>query len=181
MANYQLTLLAVLFVALVASSFAGYLIAHRGLAPIAEVMATARQVRSTMLHERIETTAIPSELAARRPTAELRKRGNLWSHRPHDTTAEIHSPSVAVSGIDNRMFQQLHVVISRRERSLAALHIFTAEHDWVAKKTLTDDINHDDGLPENVSRFIPPGKLNRTGVFPHAIIKHFLIMRKNGG
>lgn len=61
-ANYQLTLLPVLLAALVASSFAGYSIAHRGLAPIAEVTATARQVRSTTLHERIETAAIPSEL-----------------------------------------------------------------------------------------------------------------------
>ena len=106
-----------------------------------------------------------SGFAARRPASELRKRGTLWSHQPHDAIAEIHSPSVAVSRIENRMFQQLHAEICGPEIPLAALHIFAAEHDWVAKKTLTDDIHRDDFLPETVSRFIPSGRLNRTGVF----------------
>lgn len=63
-AQYRTTLLAVLLVALTASSFAAYVIARRGIQPIIEVTATARRIRSTTLHERIEASDFPAELSA---------------------------------------------------------------------------------------------------------------------
>ncbi len=63
-AKYRATLLAVLFVALAASSLAGHIIARHGIQPIVEVTAIARRIRSTTLHERIEVGDFPAELSA---------------------------------------------------------------------------------------------------------------------
>lgn len=62
-AMYRTTLLAVLLIALAASSLAAYLIARHGIQPIAKVAATARRIRSTTLHERIEASDFPAELS----------------------------------------------------------------------------------------------------------------------
>ena len=64
MAAYRLILIVVLCAALVASSLAAYLIAHRGIRPIVDVTATVRRIRSTTLHERIETGRFPYELSS---------------------------------------------------------------------------------------------------------------------
>lgn len=63
-AKYRTTLMAVLFVALVVSSFAAHVIARGGIHPIIEVTATARRIRSTTLHERIDEGDFPAELSA---------------------------------------------------------------------------------------------------------------------
>lgn len=57
-------LLVVLLAALAISTVAAFWIASRGIRPIVDVTATARRIRSTTLHERIETGAFPSELSS---------------------------------------------------------------------------------------------------------------------
>jgi len=42
----------------------------------------------------------------------------------------------------------------------------------MTKEPLTNDVDHDPCLPENVSRFLPPGRLNRTGLQPHPTIRN---------
>lgn len=59
---YRSTLLAVLVFVVLVSVVMAYWIAHRGIRPIDEVTQTARRIRSTTLHERIEAGVFPSEL-----------------------------------------------------------------------------------------------------------------------
>ncbi len=61
---YKNTLLAVIVIAILASILAAYWIAHRGIRPIKEIADTARRIRLTTLHERIESGKFPAELAA---------------------------------------------------------------------------------------------------------------------
>src|SRR5204862_4391978 len=42
---------------------AGYALARRGLRPLHEITETARRIRSSTLHERIDRGALPAELA----------------------------------------------------------------------------------------------------------------------
>lgn len=62
--HYRERLWLVLVVAVVLCSGTGYAIARRGMRPIERVTATARKVRSSTLHERIDTTDLPTELRA---------------------------------------------------------------------------------------------------------------------
>lgn len=63
LAQSRKTLFAVLLLVLAISSLAAHVIARRGIQPIVEVTATARRIRSTTLHERIEEAHFPAELA----------------------------------------------------------------------------------------------------------------------
>jgi two-component system, OmpR family, heavy metal sensor histidine kinase CusS len=49
-------------IALVLCAGAGYLIARRGLRPLADITATARRIRSTTLNERLDDADLPAEL-----------------------------------------------------------------------------------------------------------------------
>jgi len=60
--HYRERLWLVLVVAVVLCSGTGYAIARRGIHPVARVTAMARRVRSSTLHERIDTTDLPTEL-----------------------------------------------------------------------------------------------------------------------
>lgn len=62
--HYRERLWLVLVVAVVLCSGTGYAIARRGMRPIERVTATARKVRSSTLHERIDATDLPTELRA---------------------------------------------------------------------------------------------------------------------
>jgi len=62
--HYRERLWLVLVVSVVLCSAMGYVIARRGMRPIERVTATARRVRSSTLHERIDTTDLPAELRA---------------------------------------------------------------------------------------------------------------------
>ena len=62
--HYRERLWLVLVIAVVLCSGVGYAIARRGIRPIERVTATARRVRSSTLHERIDTTDLPTELHA---------------------------------------------------------------------------------------------------------------------
>ena len=62
--HYRERLWLVLVAAVVLCSGMGYIIARRGIRPIERVTATARRVRSSTLHERIDTTDLPAELRA---------------------------------------------------------------------------------------------------------------------
>ena len=64
LAHYRERLWLVLAAAVVFCSGIGYLIARRGIQPIGRVTATARRVRSSTLHERIDLTDLPTELRA---------------------------------------------------------------------------------------------------------------------
>ena len=64
LAHYRERLWLVLAAAVVLCSGIGYLIAQRGIQPIGRVTATARRVRSSTLHERIDLTDLPTELRA---------------------------------------------------------------------------------------------------------------------
>ena len=64
LAHYRERLWLVLAAAVVFCSGIGYLIARRGIRPIGRVTATARRVRSSTLHERIDLTDLPTELRA---------------------------------------------------------------------------------------------------------------------
>ncbi|HEV3445710.1 MAG TPA: heavy metal sensor histidine kinase [Gemmataceae bacterium] len=63
LAGYRRNLWLVLGIALVACALGGYHIARRGLRPVADITATARQVRATTLDARIEAARFPAELA----------------------------------------------------------------------------------------------------------------------
>jgi two-component system heavy metal sensor histidine kinase CusS len=63
LAGYRKNLWLVLGIALIACTLGGYQIARRGLRPVAEITATARQVRATTLDARIEAARFPAELA----------------------------------------------------------------------------------------------------------------------
>jgi two-component system heavy metal sensor histidine kinase CusS len=52
-----------LVMALIACGIAGYHIAHRGLRPVAAITDAARRIRSTTLHEHIQISGLPGELA----------------------------------------------------------------------------------------------------------------------
>ncbi len=62
--HYRERLWLVLGAAVILCSATGYAIARRGIRPIERVTATARRVRSSTLHERIDTTDLPTELRA---------------------------------------------------------------------------------------------------------------------
>ncbi len=62
--HYRERLWLVLVVAVILCSGTGYIIARRGIRPIERVTAMARRVRSSTLHERIDTTDLPTELQA---------------------------------------------------------------------------------------------------------------------
>jgi len=62
--HYRERLWLVLASAMILCSGTGYSIARRGMRPIERVTATARRVRSSTLHERIDTTDLPTELRA---------------------------------------------------------------------------------------------------------------------
>ena len=62
--HYRERLWLVVVVSVVLGSTMGYAIARRGIRPIARVTMTARRVRSSTLHERIDTTDLPTELRA---------------------------------------------------------------------------------------------------------------------
>jgi two-component system heavy metal sensor histidine kinase CusS len=62
LAGYEERLWYALGAALVASAAAGYVIARRGLRPIHEISATAANIRSSNLGERITLTGLPAEL-----------------------------------------------------------------------------------------------------------------------
>ena len=64
LAHYRERLWLVLAAAVVVCSGIGYAIARRGIQPIGRVTATARRVRSSTLHERIDLTDLPTELRA---------------------------------------------------------------------------------------------------------------------
>ena len=64
LAHYRERLWLVLAAAVVFCSGIGYAIARRGIQPIGRVTATARRVRSSTLHERIDLTDLPTELRA---------------------------------------------------------------------------------------------------------------------
>jgi len=64
LAHYRERLWLVLAAAVVFCSGIGYAIARRGIRPIGRVTATARRVRSSTLHERIDLTDLPTELRA---------------------------------------------------------------------------------------------------------------------
>ena len=64
LAHYRARLWLVLAAAVVFCSGIGYAIARRGMQPIGRVTATARRVRSSTLHERIDLTDLPTELRA---------------------------------------------------------------------------------------------------------------------
>lgn len=62
LSRYRDRLWLVLGVSLVVCSLAGYLIARSGTRPIENIGRTAARIRSTTLHERIETKGLPAEL-----------------------------------------------------------------------------------------------------------------------
>jgi len=62
--HYRERLWLVLVTAVILCSGTGYTIARRGIRPIERVTAAARRVRSSTLHERIDTTDLPAELRA---------------------------------------------------------------------------------------------------------------------
>jgi two-component system heavy metal sensor histidine kinase CusS len=62
--HYRERLWFVVVVSVVLCSAIGYAIARRGIRPIERVTTTARRVRSSTLHERIDTTDLPAELRA---------------------------------------------------------------------------------------------------------------------
>ena len=61
---YRRNLYLFLSIALLACTVIGYFVAHRGIRPVGQITAAARRVRSTTLHERIETQGLPSELTS---------------------------------------------------------------------------------------------------------------------
>lgn len=63
LASYRRGLAIVLALALLLCAMIGYQIARRGLRPLREMAATARRIRSTTLHERIEAAGLPTELS----------------------------------------------------------------------------------------------------------------------
>jgi two-component system heavy metal sensor histidine kinase CusS len=60
--SYRRALWLVLAIALVICVLAGQRIARRGLRPVADMADTARRIRSTTLHERMDTAGLPAEL-----------------------------------------------------------------------------------------------------------------------
>ena len=61
--NYRRRLWAVLGIAFLAAGVVGHGIARRGIRPLQSITATAGRIRSSNLHERIESRGLPSELA----------------------------------------------------------------------------------------------------------------------
>ena len=64
LADFRRRTLPVLGVSLFLCAVVGYRIARRGIRPVEEIAKTARRIRSTTLHERIEVAGLPAELAA---------------------------------------------------------------------------------------------------------------------
>ena len=64
LSNYRAGLVAELALGLVACALGGYLIARRGLRPIARMAETVQQIGSTTLNERIAPGGFPAELSA---------------------------------------------------------------------------------------------------------------------
>jgi two-component system heavy metal sensor histidine kinase CusS len=62
LAGYRRNLWLVLGVALAGCTLAGYVIARRGLRPVADVTAMARRIRPASLGERLPTAGLPAEL-----------------------------------------------------------------------------------------------------------------------
>jgi len=63
LAKYRKRLWIVLGLSLFICAWGGYWIAHRGIRPVKDMARTAAKIRSTTLHERLETSGIPSELS----------------------------------------------------------------------------------------------------------------------
>jgi two-component system heavy metal sensor histidine kinase CusS len=63
LAHYRRNMWAILAVGLIVSALAGYQIATCGLKPVTEIADAAGRIRSTTLHERIETDGLPRELS----------------------------------------------------------------------------------------------------------------------
>ena len=61
--NYRRRLWVVLGIAFLAAGLVGHSIARHGMRPIHSITATAGRIRSSNLHERIESRGLPSELA----------------------------------------------------------------------------------------------------------------------
>lgn len=62
--GYRWKLLAVILSGTVFSSVAGYFVARRGLAPLQEIAQVTERITASQLHERIESTGWPVELAS---------------------------------------------------------------------------------------------------------------------
>lgn len=63
LSNYRSGLLVELALGLLACSLGGYIIARRGLNPIAQMARTVRQISSSTLNERIASGGVPTELS----------------------------------------------------------------------------------------------------------------------
>jgi two-component system heavy metal sensor histidine kinase CusS len=64
LATYRRRMWLVFNLAFILCVFGGYRIARRGIRPVEEITETARRIRSSTLHERIEMAGLPAELAA---------------------------------------------------------------------------------------------------------------------
>ena len=64
LADYRSRLWAVLAFALIASALVGYVVARRGMAPVAAIAGTAQRIGSSTLNERIPTASLPGELSS---------------------------------------------------------------------------------------------------------------------
>jgi two-component system, OmpR family, heavy metal sensor histidine kinase CusS len=83
LAQYRRLLMAVLGAAVLLSLGFGYRIAYRGMAPVGEMVAAARRVRTHTLNERIEIQNLPAELA------ELAENFNAMLGRLEDSFARL--------------------------------------------------------------------------------------------
>ncbi|HYM01732.1 MAG TPA: heavy metal sensor histidine kinase, partial [Stellaceae bacterium] len=63
LAQYRERFWLVLSVSVILCSLAGYAIARSGMRPIESISRTAERIRSTTLHERIDTSGLPAELS----------------------------------------------------------------------------------------------------------------------
>jgi two-component system heavy metal sensor histidine kinase CusS len=95
--RYRRYLLISASVATFAFSLIGYWIAHRGMQRVRQIIVAARQVRSTTLHERIETENLPTELLSLAETFNemldrLEESFNRLSRFSADIAHEIRTP-----------------------------------------------------------------------------------------
>jgi two-component system heavy metal sensor histidine kinase CusS len=97
MRRYWRFLLITASVAVVAFSLIGYWIANRGMQRVNQIIVAAREIRSTTLHERIETKNLPSELRTLADTFNnmldrLEESFNRLSRFSADIAHEIRTP-----------------------------------------------------------------------------------------
>lgn len=83
LARYREKFWIVLSVSVVLCSLVGYTIARSGMRPIESISRTAERIRSTTLHERIDTSGLPAELSS------LAKTFNSMLDRLQDSFARI--------------------------------------------------------------------------------------------